>query len=40
MVTTDVGDLKQHLAEYLERVKAGEEIVVTEGGSRSPASSA
>jgi antitoxin (DNA-binding transcriptional repressor) of toxin-antitoxin stability system len=32
MVTADVGELKQHLAEYLERVKAGEEVVVTEGG--------
>lgn len=32
MVTADVGELKQHLAEYLERVKAGEEVVVTEAG--------
>ncbi len=32
MVTVSVGDLREKLGEYLERVRAGEEVLVTEDG--------
>lgn len=31
-MTTGIRDLKAHLSEYLERVRGGEEIVVTDRG--------
>ena len=39
MTTATVSKLKASLSEYLRRVKAGEEVLVSERASRSPSSS-
>lgn len=33
MTTTGIAELKAHLSEYLAKVKAGEEVLITERGS-------